>query len=257
MLFCKGYFLPVRNPPISCSLLITKNVSISLSRSAYFLAGLQHTRRSRTMKETKTREIEWFHQSSTPIRKSSSPDSCAPNYASFCLIWYLSSFCCNYECRKGAPDEITRAVLRNCRGRWASVPQVVICKNQEQRIISEAENIGVWGSQCSEQQKRKRWICFKQAYYCWGQGGGEEMIRKGREHIGKQTGKGEEWHAGLTPHRGQTAVKSPMQRGRSSWSGWFCPQCLQAWHCFLLILYSPLPIQHEGTKLPEQTEPTK
>lgn len=119
MLFCKGYFLPVRNPPISCSLLITKNVSVSLSRSAYFLAGLQHSRRSRTMKGTKNHKIGWFHQSSAPFRKTNSTDSCAPNCDSFCLIWDLRNFCCGYGCKKGAPDESTRAVLSSCRGRWA------------------------------------------------------------------------------------------------------------------------------------------
>lgn len=58
MLFCEEYFLPVRNPPISCSFLITKNVSIPFSRSAYFLAGWQHSWRSRTLKERK-KNIKW------------------------------------------------------------------------------------------------------------------------------------------------------------------------------------------------------
>lgn len=53
MLFCEEYFLPVRNPPISCSLLITKNVSVPFSRSAYFLADWQRSWRSRTLKERK------------------------------------------------------------------------------------------------------------------------------------------------------------------------------------------------------------
>lgn len=157
MLFCKGYFLPVRNPPISCSLLITKNVSVSLSRSAYFLAGLQHSRRSRTMKGTKKREIGWFQQSSTPIRKTSSTDSCALNCASFCLIWDLQGFCCNYGCKKGAPAESTRAVLRSCRGRWVSVPWVVICKNQEQGIISETGiQVFLAASEVSSREERGR-----------------------------------------------------------------------------------------------------
>lgn len=108
----------MKNPPISCSLLITKNLSVSLSRSAYFLAGLQHSRRSRMMKGTKNHEIGWLHQSSTRIRKTST-DSYAPNCASFCLVWDLRGFWCNYGCKKGALDESTRAVLRSCRGRWA------------------------------------------------------------------------------------------------------------------------------------------
>lgn len=128
MWFCEGYFLPVRNPPISCSLLITKNVSVPLSRSAYFLADLQHSRRSRTLKGRK-KTLKWECFISPQVastRNTNSTGSFAPNCASLYLIWNLWGSCCSYGHKKDAPAESTRAILRSCRRRWMAVLGVVV-----------------------------------------------------------------------------------------------------------------------------------
>lgn len=52
---------------------------------------------------------------------------------------------------------LLRAVLRSCRGRWVSVPWVVICKNQEQGIISETGiQVFLAASEVSSREERGR-----------------------------------------------------------------------------------------------------
>lgn len=98
MQFCEGYFLPVRSLPISCSLLITRNVSVPLSRSAYFLADSQCSRRSRTLKGRKN--IKWEDFTSPQLAPHQKGQqhwllcSFAPSCTFSCLIWDLWGSSC-------------------------------------------------------------------------------------------------------------------------------------------------------------------
>lgn len=90
------------------------------------------------------RNIKWegfISPQLAPARKTSSTGSSAPNCASLCLLWDPWGFCCNYEHKKDALAESTRAILRSHRRRWTAALGLVVQQDQEQGMLSEAKMV--------------------------------------------------------------------------------------------------------------------